>query len=321
MKPTPRPFRLLVACCAFAAPSGCVEVQQVAPGADSLLPSVRESAVAAAEDAPFTGLRLENRLAGSLIDLEFAPGLEVAEVVAGSPAEAAGLRVGDRVVRANGATLETVEQFEALLAQASGDALRLEVERDGGVGEVVLEPRRAAAARAWEPSRFAERLKGRFVAATVAPAQDGGSPGGARIVELLARSPLADAGIRPGDVVVAIDERKIADARDLAQEFAKREFGAEFELALGGDEPRTVEIRTWSPPRRLTALSVPILFRFERDFGADEVEFELLDLYLLKLYGYYREGSTRRHELLWFTIVETGVGVIAEEPEEAKESE
>lgn len=309
----------------FGVVASCVQVEQVAPGADSLLPSVREVAASNPESKPFTGLRLESRLAGSLIDLEFAPGVEVTAVTAGSPAESAGIRVGDRLTKLNGATLETVEQFDAVLARTPTAELQLEVERDSGVSLIRLMPRQSGVAGEWTPSHFAERLKARFVGRSVGPVGAAGEAsstadqGGCEIVEILRASPLFDADVAVGDRIVSIDGVLVRDARHCVAEFASRDFGATVELSIArGETLDEIELDLWSPPRRITALSVPILFTFERDFAKDEVSFEFIDLWILAVYGYSREAATRRHEFLWFTIVETGVGEIGDQPLEGE---
>jgi len=130
---------------------------------------------------------------------------------------------------------------------------------------------------------------------------------------------LLESDVVIGDRIVAIDGVSVRDARHCATEFASRDFGDSVELSIArGDTLREIELELWSPPRRITALSVPILFTFERDFAKDEVSFEFIDLWILELYGYSREGATRRHEFLWFTIIESGVGEIGDQPLEEK---
>lgn len=316
MNATLRNVRRLLAPIWLATSVACVEVQQVAPGADSLLPSVREIAATNLEAKPFTGLRLESRVAGSLIDLQFAPGLDVTEVVAGSPAEAAGIRVGDRITKANRTTIETVEQFDSILAANVESTLTLEVERDSGVVDVTLKPTRRGGAADWQPARFAERLKVRLVVATV---PSGVGKFHCEIVSVLPGSPCLGT-LKPGDVILEFNGSPATDARELVQRWAKLDFGEQFEVkTMSHPWVLRYEFTTYSPPRKLTALSIPILFTFARDLAKDETEFELIDLFVLKLYGFYREGPTRRHELLWFTVFETGVGEIAAEPTGAEE--
>jgi membrane-associated protease RseP (regulator of RpoE activity) len=317
MKPRNHCFAVSIVATALCA--ACVDVRQVAPGPDSLLPSVREVAATAGDAKPFSGLRLESRLAGSLMDLEFAPGVDVMEVTAGSPAEAVGIRVGDKVTKIDGATLDSVEQFEARLAVAAreaGGVVQLEVERDGGVVEVTLKPILRGGADEWKPARFAERLKARLVLATVPLAE---YEFGCEVVELLRGSPCAN-DLRPGSLIVALDGVPARDARELAQRLGALEFGSEFTLTIHDpDGPREIECEAYSPPRTITRLSIPILFGYERDVERDLVSFSFVDLYLFALFSREREGVRVRYDLLWFTVFESGVGELRDEDDEGSE--
>jgi serine protease Do len=62
-----------------------------------------------------------------------APGAVIAEVVPGSPAERAGLRRGDVVLRANGVAVRSATQFRNTIGLTPvGETVRLTVRRDGG---------------------------------------------------------------------------------------------------------------------------------------------------------------------------------------------
>jgi len=70
---------------------------------------------------------------GSVPDMEFAgPGVRFADVVAGSPAAAAGLRAGDVLVRLDGAAVADLRAYsDALKQRAPGDHVVVVVERGG----------------------------------------------------------------------------------------------------------------------------------------------------------------------------------------------
>lgn len=289
----------------------CITEEVATPQTGTLLPSVRAQESTPEDARPFTGLRLESRVSGSLMELDFAPGLEVTAVIPGSPAESVGIRVGDRVVKVDGKVIESPDQFDALLAV--GRRLVVEVERDSGVARVDLEPRRRDATVVWQPQYHAERLKARFAARTVEYA-----PGefGCEVVEIERTSPLLETKIRVGDVIVSLDGERATDARRMLEAIAARPFGAEISLGLRrGASVDEVAVELFSPPRHLTGVGLPLLFRFRRDLGKDETHFSLVDLWLFSIYSWSREGATRRHELLGFTLWESGVGEIADDGE------
>ncbi len=61
-----------------------------------------------------------------------------------SPAEQAGLRIGDRLLRANGAVLTSARDLTAQVEAAAGDPVVLELEREGRSMELALCPQRKA---------------------------------------------------------------------------------------------------------------------------------------------------------------------------------
>jgi hypothetical protein len=59
-------------------------------------------------------------------------GAKIESVIDGLPADQAGLKVGDRVVKCNGKDLETVEDWRVMIREANpGDTMNLTVDRDG----------------------------------------------------------------------------------------------------------------------------------------------------------------------------------------------
>ncbi len=65
-----------------------------------------------------------------------APGTEIGAVSPGSPAEAAGLAPGDRIVAVDGERIGTWEELSARIRDSAGRPVRLTVERNGEVMEV-----------------------------------------------------------------------------------------------------------------------------------------------------------------------------------------
>jgi regulator of sigma E protease len=97
------------------------------------------------EDAPAIDFTLpaQDSLRGMLI-AAFEPAVDappvLAEVVAGGPAAEAGLRPGDRVVRAGGADVATWQQFVTVIERSPGQPVPLVVERDGRRMDVTVTP-------------------------------------------------------------------------------------------------------------------------------------------------------------------------------------
>ena len=72
-----------------------------------------------------------------IMQLQNSAGVEVTRVVAGSPADAAGLKVGDVITQFNGLRVTSNEQFQSLVRQTlPGRQVRLEIQR-GGVAQTI----------------------------------------------------------------------------------------------------------------------------------------------------------------------------------------
>jgi S1-C subfamily serine protease len=74
-------------------------------------------------------------------------GLRVAEVVAGGPAERAGLRTGDLLISAGGRPVEKAQDLQRLMfSEAIGQPLAITVMRNGALVDVIAEPSELVAA-------------------------------------------------------------------------------------------------------------------------------------------------------------------------------
>lgn len=148
-----------------------------------------------------------------------------------SPAHAQGLQTGDIITSVNGEPIETVEELERELERQGTALLRLTYLRavpvQGELGTYL-----------WYASHHARLL----------PRQEGGAstgllPANTFVRTVAAGSPAARAGIRPGDRVLAIDERPVTRWETLAV-MLDRQGDRPFELRVQspGDVPRTVRV-------------------------------------------------------------------------------
>jgi len=141
--------------------------------------------------------------------------VRIASVAPGSPAERAGLRAGDTIIRANGRRVATPLDWEARLLDSSvGQPLQLVTRRGGSERQVAV----TASAL---PSLTAERVRALsdLQLVTVTPAiraeRSLASERGALIVELsdVARS----VGLAQGDVIVQINRVPVGSAGEAAE--------------------------------------------------------------------------------------------------------
>ncbi len=133
----------------------------------------------------------------------------VGEVAAGSPAEQAGLRSGDWIVEVDGRSTPTwPTAMEALLPRViNAGVAQLTVERDGYPAQLQLD-------LAALPERDTRNLLGDL---GIAPQQPRLPP---VIDQVAGGSASAEAGLRPGDRVVAIDGEPVDDWRQLVERVA-----------------------------------------------------------------------------------------------------
>jgi predicted metalloprotease with PDZ domain len=254
----------------------------------------------------FLGLRTRENERGTLDALTIAPGARVTRVAEGSPAAAAGFRVGDVVLAWNRQAVADPEALGTLLAATEpGVEVRLEVLRDDTVFEVPCRTQ-ARAGAAGEPVEELYHLDPARSLASWATGR-----GGAVLVASAPEGPLAASGVSVGDVVTHAGG---LSARDLIQRLQGAEPGADVELTVrsGAGDARDVTVELFEPATRVTGANVPILLEYSADVDGRSTYFELLDLWILSLFRYEREGHERHYTLLSLLSFSTGVGELAE---------
>jgi regulator of sigma E protease len=128
----------------------------------------------------------------------------------GGPAEHAGLLTGDRVVAAHGSPVAHWEDLLKAVQAADGKTIRLVVRRGPEERTVTLTPVRV---KVREMPFGDEREIWDLGAQSYIPAKIG---------EVLAGYPAAQAGLRPGDRVTAVDGISVPSWDELAEEIRKR---------------------------------------------------------------------------------------------------
>ncbi len=136
-------------------------------------------------------------------------GAVIGRVEARSAAAEAGLRAGDVVVAVDGRSLRSASDLRNRVGLTPiGQTIRLELVRNGRTSEITARVGRPTAATAVPPrGGFDPRLDG-------AAFRDGA--GGVQVGRVEAGSPAWQAGLRGGDVIVAVNRRPVQSTRDLA---------------------------------------------------------------------------------------------------------
>ncbi len=149
-------------------------------------------------------------------DLDRPVGALVAQVTPDSPAEKAGIEVGDVILRFEGAEVEESQQLPAMVsATAPGSKVKLQVLRDGKRRTINLtigtlpEERSAQAGPARRDSN--DRLDLRVADLKADERETLGVAKGGVVVIDVGSGPAGRAGIRPGDVIMQVNRRPVED--------------------------------------------------------------------------------------------------------------
>jgi membrane-associated protease RseP (regulator of RpoE activity) len=263
------------------------------------------------------GLEAAVNESDSLFNVATLPGVRVRSVVAGGPAEQAGLRAGDVILSVDGTPTDHPDALAALAADVESTIpLVLQLRRDTAVLEAHLVPRlRGTAAgdlrELYRVDPVASRTGYR---STVLERPGQTALIGARIVAFYPDSPLPAAGLREGDLILALDGQPVASAQGLVNQLNQNFVPGRRVLFTLLRDTDTLElpVRLWDPGRHLTRLSLGPLLHYEADPQLARTRFALLDLWLFAVYRFTRDGNERQHSLLGLFTISSELGALQE---------
>jgi serine protease Do len=164
-------------------------------------------------------------------------GLLIVDVVRNSPADDAGLREDDVILKYAGQAVEKTDEFSNLVLETEpGKKVKILILRDGEEKEFEAEiaKRRAVKKRAfhWSGRRFEIPIGRPLLGVQVQELNEDLAPyfnvaknSGVLITEVSEDSPAEKAGLKAGDVITKINDSKIADHRDLIETLEDYEEG------------------------------------------------------------------------------------------------
>ncbi|SLM48787.1 Peptidase M50 [Nitrospira japonica] len=118
---------------------------------------------------------------------------DVEAMVPGSPAAEAGMQIGDRVTKVNGRDISTRTELFDAVAKSNGQAISLEILRDGRTKAISVVPSKPASSSQTEDIPYSLGIEE--------------TP--ALVTSVMHGSPAAHAGLQAGDRVVSIDNQPI----------------------------------------------------------------------------------------------------------------
>jgi len=148
-------------------------------------------------------------------------GAVLAEVQPDSPAARAGLRAGDVVTEVNGRPVQTASSLRARLGVLPvGETVELRVRRDDGEHSIRARIGEIESRHAQKGRRIPE-LEGANLAAVRGDASQG-TESGVLVVSVQAGTPAFEHGLRPGDLILGVNRRRVGSVEALAERLHAR---------------------------------------------------------------------------------------------------
>jgi len=238
----------------------------------------------------------------SLVNIEILPGVRVRGVNSGSPASSAGIQVGDVILAVDGMPINDPDLLTTLEQQTVIDTtFEFEVRRNTTVFLATVVTRTQASDIAPAELYRTDPISSRANYATaLVELTDGSRLSAARIVDVLADSPLRNAGLTAGDIILAVDGKTASSAQGLIN-ILHNDYGMGDSVALRVFRDNQIEqtsVTLWDPGRRISRISLGPLFQYRANLEPDTRNLSILDLWLFSIYDYRRSEGERSHSFL-----------------------
>jgi len=246
------------------------------------------------------------------------PGLEVASVEPGGPADIAGILAGDRILSVDGEEINDNDRLQAVSARIPvGEPVDVVVRRDTTAFTTVitLSESHRQTSPIQELYRTDPVLLRADLRTTLHETASGDRLTGATVVGLADDSPLAENGLRTGDVLLRLDGQRLESAQGLITRLHE-EYGPGRTVRLQyARETEVFEQRLalWDPGQRLARFSLRPLLHWQSDLDPQRTVLTIGDLWLFSLFRYQQEEGERRYRLLGLWEFATGFGELIEE--------
>lgn len=263
------------------------------------------------------GVELGLNESDSLSNIEILPGVRVRGISANGPADSAGIQPGDIILSINGTLTNHPDVIEALQQQTPTiENTLFNVRRNTAVFEATVIPRTVnnndAPRELYRIDPIASRAAYRTEMVSISTQP---SIAAARVMDVYQTSPLRDAAIEVGDMILAVNSEPLNSAQDLVSRFnSELELGETVTVTVfDGESVLEKRFDLWNPGRRVSEISFGPLIRYQSSVVPDSKSFSLLNLWLFSLYSYNRVDEERSHSILGLIKYSSDLGELIEE--------
>ena len=188
------------------------------------------------------GAVMQNGYLGVEVEANASGQLAIVDVANGSPAQTAGLKSADFIRMVDQKAVASADEFRAaIFAHVPGETVALDIDRHGE--PLKIEVTLAAPSR---PRKLAGRRA--ILGITMAPTE---GEEGIAIRMVQPNSPAAAAGLRPGDVLVKVDDASLGVALAIGDALADKEPGDTVTLTYRRDGVESqAQVKLGASPRR-----------------------------------------------------------------------
>jgi len=194
--------------------------------------------------------RLDARALGlSLESSDDDDTLRVGRVSSQSPARQAGLREDDTIVSVNGREVSSQRDFDRALTNSQGRRLNIVIDRDGEQRTVQLSTNQFAQnySNSGRSYSYDDQQQwsnsGEDQQAFLGVVLDDRYQEMAVVRQVYPQSPAAQAGLRPGDTITAINGERVRSPHELSDDVAQLQPGTPIQLQFSRPQSRSVEVR------------------------------------------------------------------------------
>ena len=163
-------------------------------------------------------------------------GALITEIVPGSAAEEAGLKVDDIIVGVNGEKIDNASKLRnAIGLMGSGESVNIDYIRDGKNRKATAILGQLQTARSTGDEIHPGLEGAEFASSSTA------ASGGIEVTSVEPGSPAAQRGLRPGDIITAVNRQRVTDLQQLTE--IARQNRILFLLVQRGDRALMLQIR------------------------------------------------------------------------------